>query len=136
MDMKIVHDRPPIYEKACAVFDIRGRNVVFTYGDAIYNPSNVIISDDLEAHEAVHARQQKAIGGPAIWWDRYLKDAAFRREQELEAYRVQYAFYRSKEQDRNKRFNFLKRLAADLSSSIYRCGISSMAAMIKIQNTA
>lgn len=131
--MKQIAEYPPIYEKARKVFDIDGRNVIFAYGDAIYNPRGVIITPDLEVHEGVHLKQQAAIGGPEIWWDRYLSDPKFRLEQEVEAYRAQYAYFIRHNKNRQQQFDFLKRIAGDLSSSMYRCDIHFHEAMRRIR---
>lgn len=131
--MKISTDFPPVYDAVCAHFDIRGKRVVFTYGDTIFNPSNAHIDEHLEIHEAVHATQQEKIGGPDIWWQKFLKDPRFRLEQELEAYRAQYASFCRAELDRNKRVRFLMDIARDLSSPMYGSPISLLGAMDAIR---
>lgn len=131
--MKEVHDFPPIYDEASKLFDLRGRNVVFAYGDAIYNPAKVVMDDDLMVHESVHLMQQKAMGGPEKWWRRYLDDPAFRLAQEIPAYKVQYQYYCTRVKGREQRYQFLSRLAADLSSPMYKCPISYMAAIMAIK---
>ncbi|MBX4216221.1 hypothetical protein KW797_04730 [Candidatus Parcubacteria bacterium] len=130
--MKIVYEKPPIFERVAKQFDIRGLPVVFAWGDILYNPFRAGIPDDLIAHEETHSRQQSLVGGPEIWWERYLADAKFRLEQEIEAYREQYRFYCGGEKDRNKRFNFLNKKAGELASPIYQVKISRKEAMEKI----
>lgn len=116
---KIVEELPPIYEKIAAVFpEVRNRRgVVFTYGDTLYNPSGYSIDDELMIHEDVHVAQQAKMGKDE-WWDKYLADPQFRTDQELEAYRAQFAATRER-YGRPVWRRELKRLARDLSSPIY-----------------
>jgi hypothetical protein len=62
--------------------------VMVAYGDTVHTTSKGI-SPDLIVHEQTHFRQQAAIGGPEIWWEKYFTDKQFRLEQELEAYEKQ-----------------------------------------------
>ncbi|MFL6827739.1 MAG: hypothetical protein ACJ8E2_14875 [Bradyrhizobium sp.] len=122
--MKIVNDWPPNFELIRKRFPI-GRHTIFTYGDSIYNPRNTELDEHIVRHEAVHGQQQADYaGGPAAWWDRYIADPAFRLEQELEAYRVQWEFIKTEVTDRNRRFQILNLLAGELSSPLYGSLIS------------
>lgn len=132
--MKEIKEYPPIYEEARKVFDIDGRNVIFALGDAIYNPRGVIITPDLEVHEGTHGRQQEEAGGPEIWWQKYLYDPKFRLEQEIEAYRNQYAFFCKRNKNPQQRFDLLKRVAGDLSSPMYKVDITFHEAMRRIRS--
>lgn len=87
---KIVKAYPPNYDEIKARFNPPA-NTVFAYGDAIYSPSNVNLAADLIEHERTHFAQQARAGGPEAWWRRYIDDPQFRLEQEIEAYRAQYA---------------------------------------------
>lgn len=87
---RIIQDFPPNYAAIKARFNPPA-NAVFAYGDAIYSPSSSDLSDDLIAHERTHFAQQRDAGGPEAWWRLYIEDPRFRLEQELEAYRAQYA---------------------------------------------
>lgn len=109
--------RPPNYGEIRARFNIHPQ-AVFTYGERIYNPTASLLSEDLIVHEKVHADQQRP-GGPAAWWQRYLVDPAFVLEQELEAYRRQFAFFCRLNRDRNEQFQILRLLAGDLASPMY-----------------
>lgn len=130
--MIIVRGFPPIYEEAAKRFNIRGRKVVFAWGDKIYDPFDANIGPDLEVHEAVHGEQQKAIGGPEIWWHKYFIDANFRLEQEIQAYRAQYKFFCKQYRDRNQQTQFLSRIAGDLST-MYDLPITRAEAMHRIK---
>lgn len=118
---------PPNFKEISEVFDIKGRALVFTYGDYIYNPYSFSLSEDLIVHETVHSEQQKRLCGPSepaskgaeLWWGLYIQDRKFRYEQELEAYRKQYAFVKSRVGDRNQVAKFLHEIACDFSSGIY-----------------
>lgn len=91
--MKIVEAFPPNYEKLKEVFKV-DKDVLFAYGDTIYNPFKFDLSKrpDLIAHEEVHERQQgNDVEG---WWKKYIEDPKFRAEQEIEAYGLQVKFIR------------------------------------------
>lgn len=68
------------------------KEAVYCYGDIVYNPSGNELPEDVWWHEAVHMKQQEQWTSPQVWWSKYLLDPAFRLEQEVEAYRAQYAF--------------------------------------------
>ena len=117
--MKILIEHPPIWASACAVFRIHDA-VIFTYGDTIYNPGDVPISDDLIVHEETHAKQQNHNDeDAALWWGKYLRDPEFRVEQEVEAYANQYNFLCNIIQNKQKRFEVVKRMAEILSGPVY-----------------
>jgi hypothetical protein len=122
---------PPNIDDIKKVFPI-GENVIFTYGNTIYNPGRGNIDLALMAHEQTHSIQQ----GDKVkeWWERYLKDKEFRLSQELQAYQVQYRYYCKAIKDRNQRYRFLNRLAGDLSSEIYGNIISRSEAIKQIAN--
>ena len=120
MKMKIVYFYPPNIKEISEKFKLR-KTVVFTYGNIIYNPGRGKITDDLKVHESTHMRQQ-AKGpwyGPELWWKEYLKNPAFRLDQEVEAYRNQLIYFKSKNHDVRKVLAFKDKLARDLSSEIY-----------------
>jgi len=53
-------------------------------------PSGGYIDECVGIHEAQHSIQLEAVGGPSVWWDRWLKDIHFRAQQELESYGHQF----------------------------------------------
>lgn len=90
--MKVVVGVPPIFDRIDAVFHVAGQDVLFAFGDVIFNPAGRPVPDHLVAHEAAHGRRQLEYvdpetgrAGVEAWWDRYLVDAAFRFEEELVA---------------------------------------------------
>ncbi len=118
--MKIVKAPPPNYVAISDTFHLDslvGFTPVFAYGDTLYNPTGLPISDDLMVHEETHSRQQQSIGAEE-WWKVYLKNEGFRLTQEVEAYREQYKFI-CQTFNRNTRRIALQRLARDLSSPLY-----------------
>ncbi len=133
--MEIKQEKPPNYEAICKVLT-PGEDAVFTYGSTLYCPhlkDMSRIQDHLLVHEEVHVKQQT---NPEEWWDRYLKDPAFRLEQELEAYATQYAFVDKKNILYKWKKHFLGKLAMDLSSPMYGNILSYGEAESKIRNTA
>ncbi len=88
--------------------------ICYTYGDVCYTPQP--LSKDLEKHEAVHTKQQG--NDPDAWWDKYGEHAEFRYSQELEAYRVQYRYFKAVN-GKIKAYNFAKWLANQMASEMY-----------------
>lgn len=107
-----------------------GKDTVFAYRDAIYNPNNVPITPDLEVHEAVHLKQQGKL--PIDWWIKYLTDPQFRLEQEIEAYRAQFTFICKVVKDKNKRYKILLKIGEFLSGPLYGNLITKKQAMDEI----
>ncbi len=131
--MQIIVNYPPNIDKIDNAFNARGKPVVFTYGNIIFNPLDGEVTRDLLKHEETHMKQQGSdIEG---WWDRYIKDKDFRLKQELEAYRNQYNFIKNSGKNWNYVSIFLSRIATDLSSEIYGNIISYDEAMRLIKNS-
>ena len=115
--MKIKTRYPPNINKIRERFGEIPNSVVFTYGDILYAPKGKNIPKNLRVHEKVHMKQQG--DDPEGWWDKYLTDVDFRLEQEVEAYKKQFGFYRSTCKIKSRIPLFLNRIAKDLSGSIY-----------------
>jgi len=117
---KVVKEFPPNYERIIQYFPVKNKkNIIFTYGNKIYNPSNGYIPEHLMRHEETHTKQQKEHpGGVNGWWEQYYRDAKFRFAQELEAYRNQYQYVKETE-SREFRRMILNNISKDLSSEIY-----------------
>jgi hypothetical protein len=126
--VKIIEARPPIYDRIVKAIGKPSATVVYTWGDAIYSPSGCDLSKDVVIHESVHSLQQAAVGGPELWWARYLSDPAFRFVQEAQAYRTQYGWI-CQRTDRSGRRRALRILAKDLASPMYGNLVSKAAAM-------
>ena len=117
--MEIIYEKPPIYDKVAAAFNIKdNRGVVFTYGNKLFVPGGerIVLDKPLIKHEEVHARQQKEIGIDE-WWEQFLVDPAFRLSQELEAYREQYRAMAALPFE--TRAGYLNHIAGDLSGDMY-----------------
>lgn len=80
---------PPIWPELQRRFKIRGKGIIITYGDAIYNPERIIITPQLRAHESVHSGRQLTMGVEK-WWDRYFHDTKFRFDEELAGHRAEF----------------------------------------------
>lgn len=111
------------------------KDIIFTFHDGIYtlNP----FPEDVFVHECVHYVRQG--GGDNLelakqWWDRYAVDPKFRYDEELLAYRAQYKFIQ-KHFNKPQAFEYAKRLAKDLSSSMYGGMISFEGALNAIIKT-
>lgn len=119
--MKVVVGLPPIFEEIARVLPGALRyGVLFSWGDTIFNPDNVPISQALMAHEEVHGRQHAAIGGPEIWWSRYMMEPRFRLEQEEPAHIVELGVItQGWRTNRHHRQGWLNIIARRLSGPLY-----------------
>lgn len=108
--------RPPMFDEIDAAFHVAGKPVIFTWGEAIYNPESAPITPALMIHEAVHARRQG--DDPAAWWRRYLVEPAFRLDEEIRAHVAEYGAICAAGNRHLKRFH-LKLIARRLSGPLY-----------------
>jgi hypothetical protein len=120
--MKILIEYPPIFEEIDKVFHVRGKPVIYAWGDTIYNPMSIYVSSHLMTHEMVHGQQQ----GDDIegWWGRYLVDPEFRLEMELPAHKAEYRSMLKGVKDRNTKNEVLMIIAGKIASPIYNNIIS------------
>lgn len=89
MTLKLIDDTPPNYDRIVEAFPyVLGMKVFFAYAPAVYSPSGVMLPKVLVNHEKLHIRRQG--DNPAAWWDRYIDDIDFRREEELLAHVAEY----------------------------------------------
>lgn len=127
-----LNGNPPNIDRIREVFPLTGTEI-FAWGSIIYNPSGSYIPPWLEAHEAVHCKQQgNDIEG---WWDRYLIDAEWRLSQEMEAHQAEYKEFCRLNKDRNLRTRYLTALASRLSSKMYGGIITQQEALNGIKNS-
>jgi hypothetical protein len=130
--MKFSNEIPPVYDRLRARFGVDwDSGLIITYGDSVYSKRPV--APDFVVHESVHVRQQRDIGGPDIWYDRYIKDDKFRLSQELEAYRAQIKWIRDNVRDRNESFRMQRNIAMLLSSDMYGNLVTRSEAMRLLQ---
>jgi hypothetical protein len=113
---RIVRGFPPNISEIRARLN-PGPRTVYAYDDTIYSPSGMDLPLDLIRHEETHFAQQKLAGGADAWWQRYLDDPQFRLEQEIEAYRAQYATIAGL--PRQQRRRLLQHICKTLSSGLY-----------------
>ena len=118
--MKIINSNPPNIDELDSKFNIRGKPIIFTYGDIIYNPLNVFVSPELMSHEEVHSvRQTNDRASIELWWEKYLIDPEFRLNEEVLAHRAEFKKYCETHKDRNNQNLFLNGISQRLSSSMY-----------------
>ena len=129
-ELKIKMEKPPCYDNVCGAFGIKPA-AYFTYGDTIYLVDVPFPPPEIVEHERIHMEQQLAFlpperrvkgnenEGAALWWGQYLRDPAFRLDQEARAYGRQYAVIAPHVKDRNARFNYLRTLGTSLSGPLY-----------------
>lgn len=137
--MKISQEKPPCYDAANELFKLEELNMgtIFTYGDTLYNPSNVVLTQDLLVHEEIHSHQQENNDTVAkLWWQRYVTDPAFRVEQEAAAYGAQWVYLCRQSRDRNKRAQILHTLAGQFASPMYGRTVTHTTAMRLIREHA
>lgn len=125
--MKVVKAFPPNYQAINDAFAVRGKPVIFCYGERIYNPAGVVVGPDLVAHERVHSVRQAAYAGSVTaWWDRYIADTEFRLAEEIPAHQAEYAYWRDRADAdrpvrgfRSARDWHLSQIAHRLSGALY-----------------
>lgn len=116
--MKLIKDYPPNILAIDAHFHTMGKPILYTYGDAIYNPLDIHVPNYLLAHETVHMMRQMK-DGPEAWWTKYIEDQEYRYEEELAAHRVEFAVLADQLTDRNARAKLLMATAARLVAPLY-----------------
>ncbi len=130
--MRVINKIPPNYEQIAVHFKLDDFQPIFAYGDTIYNPHNIEITEDLQIHEQVHMRQQEMFPSPDAWWSLYLTDSNFRKSQEVEAYAAQYRFVQTILPAKYSH-EVLDAIGDVLSSEMYRLGISKHQAMTAVR---
>ena len=117
--MQIVVAKPPNWDALNAVFHVeQRRGVIFAFGELIYNPDNVRISQPLMRHEAVHGVRQRRVGVDA-WWTRYIEEADYRLAEELPSHMAEYEQFCMDQSDRNARSRYLFECAGRLAGPLY-----------------
>lgn len=131
-----VRERPPIYDEICERFPVRGKPVLFAWGDRVYAPLGGSFPMQLQAHEHVHCQRQLVFaGGVEGWWRRYLDDAAFRLDEEKLAHTAEFMkLCEMRGGSRSARRTALAIVATRLSGPIYRYSFSKAAAREYLEN--
>lgn len=131
--MRTLNLYPPNWDLIKIVFPkAEGTKTIFCYGNTIYNPFDIKITPDLEAHEEVHVEQQG--NDPDAWWTKYISDPQFRTEQEIEAYGVQLSFAKKNGVSGKLLYWLEDKLADALSGDVYGNLLTFGEAKSKIKN--
>lgn len=117
--MKIINGQhPPNIDAIDARFHVRDKaNILYCYGDAIYNPTGVKISDHIYAHETVHSFRQGT--DPDTWWGNYIQNHKFRLAEEIVAHRIEWGQFCKDNTDRNEQARYLHFMCQRLAGSLY-----------------
>ena len=117
MKQRVLIEKPPVYDRCVHAFGeetIVGKPIIWSWGDVIYNPTDIDIPRELLAHEAVHGVRQLA-QGLEQWWDKYLINRDFRFEEEKLAHRAEWQYLAKWGQGSAERLGLIaKRLASPL----------------------
>ncbi len=133
--MRIIEEFPPNYAMIVSVIPaVENQPAIFSYGEDIYNPHKLRVTADLEVHERVHAERQGAL--IEEWWYNYLRDPAFRLDEEIRAYGAQYAFIKSAGMSGKLLDWGLDRMADALCGALYGNLVTFGEARSKIRNFA
>lgn len=129
--LEVVDARPAIFDKIVAVFPGAAEpGVVFAYGGKIFAPGARKVSREIDAHERVHIARQ---GDDCdAWWDRYLRGADFRFEEELVAHAAEYKAFCRHCIDPVKRHARRLAVARKLASPLYGSLITVEQAAIRL----
>ena len=115
--MKVISGYPPLIDKIDEVFHCKDQQVIYAWGDIIYQPFTFVIPNFLIAHEEVHGgRQGDDIEG---WWKRYMEDIEFRYQEELHAHAKEFQVRSRGVKDRNLKSQLLMWSAARLNAPLY-----------------
>lgn len=124
--MQLIRAKPPIYEDIARVFDVRGKPILFAWGDVIYAPVGVTeVAPHLQAHERVHGQRQMVMGVNK-WWEKYLSDPEFRLAEEELGHIAEYRHLIDHSgAGRAQRRRHLSHVASRLSAALYRYKITN-----------
>lgn len=115
---QVIFERPPMFDEIDAKFHVRGKPVIFSWGDRIYNPERVEISAALMAHEAVHGERQRR-ASIEVWWRQYLESPDFRLCEEIPAHAAELKHLLDSGANRHQRRGALKAVVSRLSGPLY-----------------
>jgi hypothetical protein len=119
---KVIIGKPPVYSACVTKFGkevIEGKPILFSWGDCIFNPENIIIPRELYAHESVHGSRQTTTDAFIWeWWGSYLSSEQFRFNEELLAHREEWRNYVRLHPGKNCE-HVLEAIAGRLASELY-----------------
>lgn len=117
--MRVISERPPMFDEIDARFRIAGKPIIFAWGDVIYNPAGIAIPPHLMAHEEFHGWRQTQWTSIEQWWKDYIDNDAFRLEEEILAHQVEYRTLLRVSSNRRARRGYLKQTAKRLAAPLY-----------------
>lgn len=119
--MRVIKDYPPNIDLIDSFFHVKGKKIIYTWGDIIYSPHpDFNITPELYVHEGVHCtRQTTDTSTIEAWWNRYLHDLEFRLNEELLAHKAEYREFCRKHADRNQQNSYLQLAAQRLAGPTY-----------------
>jgi hypothetical protein len=115
--MKIEIAYPPNIDAIDRVFHIKGKSILYAYGDRIYNPMGVYIEPKLMAHEQEHGRRQQ--DDIEEWWEVYIRNERFRLQEEIVAHQAEYHYMLAQAANRYERRSALNITAKRLAAPLY-----------------
>lgn len=116
--MRVVFERPPMFDEINERFRIAGKPVIFSWGDVIYNPLRIDVPPHLIVHEEMHGWRQTELGVEQ-WWQNYIDDGAFRLEEEILAHQAEYRELLRRRPNRQGRRWALKMTSKRLAAPLY-----------------
>lgn len=118
----VLIELPPMFDEMLVAFPhLSKQQAIFSWGPYIYNPWNHVITQELYAHEDLHAQRQGA-ADLAIrrWWRDYIDSPVFRLEEEIPAHRAEYReLLRIFGNTRSNRRRLLRKTAERLRNPLY-----------------
>lgn len=128
--MIVVNEKPPLFADICAVFPGATGDVIFAWGDRIFNPRNIKVRSELIAYEQAHGRRQGTTEHSIeAWWREYLASAEFRLNEEIIGHRAELQALKAMTPDRRFHGRMALHVAAKLASPLYGALINKPAAM-------
>jgi len=113
-------EKPAIFDRFNRRFGVQWeQGIIIAYKDTVYCKYD--LPEDFKVHEETHLEQQKRTT-PDEWIEKYLTDAQFRLEQEVEAYTNQIAWAK-KNYDRPARRRLNKEIV-NIMMRIYDIGLN------------
>ena len=121
MIQTVVIGFPPNFAHLREVFgpsNVRG--AIFSWGDTLFNPYRIALSEALIAHEARHgARQGRSEETIRHWWNRYVHDKEFRLHEEILGHQAEFRSFCRDNVNSAKRARAALAMADRLSGPLY-----------------
>ena len=134
MEQQIIRDYPPMIAEIDNKFNVMGKKIIYSWGNKLYNPNKLHVTDALAKHEAFHGDRQEEYG-VENWWKLYLADSAFRLHEEVFAHAIEYhTMSIDPVLSRHQRRVALKQVAQKLASPLYGSLLSTKGARKLILN--